>query len=112
MEEDSLRQVARQFMYTHPGSIISGSILEIFAMGWEKDSIQALFNVLTTQVQQSDIGKHMVRYLDLDQAVKVGDNFADFSLPNEHGEPRALSDYKGKYVLLYFGILGVGMQSR
>ena len=102
MEEDGLQQVARQFIYSHPGSIISGSILETYAQRWGKDSVQALFNTLTPQVQKSDIGKRVAQYLEFNQALKVGDNFIDFSLPNKDGELRSLSAYKGKYVLLYF----------
>ncbi|AUJ25461.1 MULTISPECIES: thioredoxin-dependent thiol peroxidase [Virgibacillus] len=34
--------------------------------------------------------------------VQVGEKVADFSLPNQAGELVRLSDYKGKYVVLYF----------
>lgn len=34
--------------------------------------------------------------------VEVGKKVADFTLPNQAGEAISLSDYKGKYVILYF----------
>ena len=34
--------------------------------------------------------------------VEVGQKIADFTLPNQTGEEISLSDYKGKYVILYF----------
>lgn len=34
--------------------------------------------------------------------VEVGKKVADFTLPNQAGEEISLSDYKGKYVILYF----------
>ncbi|RFA36043.1 thioredoxin-dependent thiol peroxidase [Virgibacillus dokdonensis] len=34
--------------------------------------------------------------------VQVGEKVADFSLPNQAGELVRLSDYKGKYIVLYF----------
>ena len=34
--------------------------------------------------------------------MKKGEKAADFSLPDENGKVRSLSDYSGKWVLLYF----------
>jgi len=31
-----------------------------------------------------------------------GDKAPDFSLPDQHGKPRALKEYRGRWVLLYF----------
>ncbi len=33
---------------------------------------------------------------------KPGDAAPDFRLPDQEGNPRGLSDYKGKWVLLFF----------
>ncbi|BAC12859.1 thioredoxin-dependent thiol peroxidase [Oceanobacillus iheyensis] len=35
-------------------------------------------------------------------SVEIGSKVNDFSLPNQHGENISLSDYQGKYVVLYF----------
>ncbi|MBT2601391.1 MULTISPECIES: thioredoxin-dependent thiol peroxidase [unclassified Oceanobacillus] len=35
-------------------------------------------------------------------SVEIGSKVNDFSLPNQNGENISLSDYKGKYVVLYF----------
>lgn len=35
-------------------------------------------------------------------AVEVGKQAPDFTLPNQNGEQISLSDFKGKYVVLYF----------
>jgi peroxiredoxin Q/BCP len=32
----------------------------------------------------------------------VGDDAPDFTLPNQHGDPVSLSDYRGRRVVLYF----------
>ena len=34
--------------------------------------------------------------------LNVGDDAPDFTLPNQHGDPVSLSDYRGRRVVLYF----------
>ncbi len=37
-----------------------------------------------------------------EQKLKVGDNAPSFSLPDQDGKMRKLSEFKGKWVVLYF----------
>ncbi len=38
----------------------------------------------------------------IDMTVEAGKEIADFTLPNQAGKEISLSDYRGKYVILYF----------
>jgi peroxiredoxin len=90
------------YIKTHPKSLISGSVLKIYCTTWGKDTSRLLYDGLSEKVKQSDFGKSIYEYLSLNKNIKVGDKFADFTLPDINGKNVSLSDYKNKYVLLDF----------
>ena len=96
------KRVYIDYIKSHPNSLISGNTLGIFCKGWGKDTSKLLYDGLSKRVKQSEFGKSIYEYLTLTKDIKVGDKFADFTLPDINGKDVSLSDYKNKYVLLDF----------
>lgn len=90
------------YIKSHPNSLISGYVLKVYCTSWGKDTSKLLYDELSEKVKQSEFGKSVHEYLTLAKDIKVGDKFADFTLPDVDGKNISLSDYKGKYVLLDF----------
>lgn len=90
------------YITSHPNSLISGWELNGQCRRWGKDTSKLLYDGLSERVQQSEFGKIVHEYLTWAKNIKVGDKYADFTLPDIDGINVSLSDYKGKYVLLEF----------
>jgi len=96
------KEINIDYIKSHPNSLISGNVLKVFCTTWGKETSKLLYNGLTERVKQSEFGKKVYEYISLNKDIKVGDKFADFTLPNIDGKNISLSDYKNKYVLLDF----------
>lgn len=96
------KSISIDYIKSHPNSLISGLVLKIYCTSWGKDTSKLLYDGLSERVKQSEFGKSVHEYLTLAKDIKVGDKFADFTLPDIYGKNVSLSDYKGKYVLLDF----------
>ncbi|MCW5914915.1 MAG: AhpC/TSA family protein [Chitinophagaceae bacterium] len=96
------KNIGINYIKTHPNSLISGNELQVFCTTWGKDTSKILYDGLTERVKQSEFGKKVYEYISLNKDIKVGDKFADFTLPDINGKNISLSDYKNKYVLLDF----------
>lgn len=90
------------YIKSHPNSLISSYVLKVYCTSWGKDTSKLLYDELSERVKESEFGKSVHEYLTLAKDIKVGDKFADFTLPDFNGKNISLSDYKGKYVLLDF----------
>jgi peroxiredoxin len=64
--------------------------------------IQELYNILSPELKQSTYGQGIKIFLDLPVLPEIGDKYVDFALPNPKGDTLRLSDYEGKYALIYF----------
>lgn len=96
------KAVLVSYIQSHPNSIYSGNLLKIYCTSWGKDTASMLFNGLTSRVKESEFGKSIQEYLALAKDIKVGDRYADFTLPNINNKDVSLSSYQNKYVLLDF----------
>lgn len=90
------------YIKEHPNSFYSGFLLKVYCTTWGKDTSKLLYKELSEKVKKSEFGNSIGEYLSLSKDIKVGDKFADFTLPNINGKKVSLSNYKGKYVLLDF----------
>lgn len=52
--------------------------------------------------KESEYGKKIAKYIDLNKEPKVGDQFVDFEMTDTKGNRKKLSELKGKIVLLEF----------
>ncbi len=78
-----------------------------------KDSLQHMYNSLTTTFKQSNFGQRIGNYLKVGDILKKGDQMTDFGAMDKDGNKHRLADMKGKYILLDFSTTYCGpcMQS-
>lgn len=91
-----------QFIRNNPASIISVNLLSIYATTWGKQITSELYDKLTSDVKNTSYGKITAEYISLNQDIRMGEPFVDFTQNNTEGKPVKVSDFKGKYVLLEF----------
>lgn len=86
----------------NPDSLGSAKTLAVMCNTFGKEKTTELYNKLAPMVRNSDEGKMVEQYLQLNQDLKVGDLFVDFEMPDSNGQQRKLSEFHGKIVLLEF----------
>lgn len=106
-ETDSLQSEARvtkeiDFVNKNPNSIHSAYVLSVYAKTWGKKTTKKLFNQFSIKNKNSDYGKSIAKYLELNKDPQIGDQFVDFEMEDPNGELRKLSDLKANFVLLEF----------
>ncbi len=104
MEEkrDSVDAYKIEFVKKHPNSFLSASILYVRQNRLPIEELEALYNTLPKQVQESDMGITVGKTIAARKFVAVGNYAPDFTSKDTSGNPVKLSDFKGKYVLLEF----------
>ena len=107
------KQSTIDFIKKHPASIVSANVLNVYATTWGKDTVTMLYKNLSPALKTSQYGNSISDYIKLNKNIRIGDEFADFSMPNTEGKNVSLSDYKGKVVLLEFwGFRGAELSQR
>ncbi|MBC7846393.1 MAG: AhpC/TSA family protein [Flavobacterium sp.] len=94
-----------KFIQNHPDNIVSAHNLSIMASVFGKEKSMELFSNMSKENQQSEYGKKIAGLLlDLNdlKPVEIGEKYRDFSMLNQNGIEKKLSDFKGKLVLLEF----------
>lgn len=91
-----------EFIKNNPNSIVSASMLSIYASTWGKVRTVELYEQLSSSNKSSKFGKEVARYIELNKEPKIGDKYVDFESENQYGELKRLSDAQGKVVLLEF----------
>src|SRR5690606_4761808 len=86
----------------HPNSIVSAHLLEVYSSTWGREQTNALFTSFSEENKSSKYGILISNYLQLNQDLKMGERFADFTQEAVDGKQVRLSDYEGKVVLLEF----------
>lgn len=104
---DTLSREARlikeqEFVSNNPNSIVSASILSVYSTTWGKTKTKELFDKFSEKHKNSEYGKQIARYIELNKDPKVGEAFADFEMEDQNGELRRLSETKGNAILLEF----------
>lgn len=90
------------FIKTHPKSIISIYVLNIYKQTLGKAKLKDLYFLMDSQIRNTVDGKSIKQYIGLPDPVIVGDKFTDIELPDLNGKPIKLSSLKGNYILLEF----------
>ncbi len=106
-ETDSLPRHERlnknmEFVKTHPNSINSAYILSVYSTTWGKAKTKELFDNFSTKNKNTEYGKSISKYIELNKNPNIGENYIDFEMEDTDGEIRKLSDLKGKFILLEF----------
>jgi peroxiredoxin len=95
-------QLSMDFIKTHPASLISVWLLNIYKTSWGREKTKVFFNEFESQIQNTSYGKSVSEYIKQKEVVRVGDHFVDIELKNLNGVIVKLSSLEGKYILLDF----------
>lgn len=91
------------FINTHPNSYISLVIIsDLLRNGTAIQNLEIAFSKLSAGMKVSDLGKQTASKIAGQKRSAMNAIAPNFSLPNTAGKMVALSDYRGKYVLVDF----------
>jgi len=91
-----------KFVENNPNSIVSAYVLSVYSAAWGKEKTKELFEQFSKENKNSEYGKKIVKYIELNKNPKIGEQFVDFEMSDPNGNSKRLSDYKGKFILLEF----------
>ncbi len=106
-ETDSLPRGERlektmAFVRANPNSIHSAYILSVYSTTWGKEKSKELFNQFSAGNKNTEYGKSISKYIEVNKDPKIGEKYVDFEMENTIGVLEKLSDFNGKIVLLEF----------
>lgn len=98
------KEVYADYIRKNPGSPIAFFALQQFsgALIDQPDETQKLFNLLPQSLRQSPDGRRMETLIQFAKLTPVGSQAPEFTESDPDGKTVALSDFKGKYVLVNF----------
>lgn len=97
---DAVKKAFREFIKTHPNSLVGLNGLTELADVDEFETVNALYEGLTPAVQNSPIGKRFGKKLSVLKKVSIGALIPDLALEDTSGVFTNLSSFKGHYVLI------------
>lgn len=101
--------VETDYIKNNPDELYSAITLkQLMTYTIPKEKTKALYENLSAEIQETKYGITIKKYLDLSLDLKIGDQAADFQLPDLDGNLVGLKDFKGKYILLDFWGSGCG----
>lgn len=101
-QEEQKKQQMVLFIQNNPNSIVSIYQMNIWATTWGRELSTKLYTPLSPGLKNTPYGQNVGAYIALNQDIKIGGPFVDFSQENLQGQKVKLSDYRGKIVLLDF----------
>lgn len=94
-----------KFVQNNPNNLASAYTLSVMASVFGKEKSTELFSNMSEENKRSEYGKRISSILlnlnDLKPA-EIGEKYRDFSMNNQNGIEKKLSDFNGKVVLLEF----------
>jgi len=102
LSREEKRFKEKEFVNDNPNSIVSASILSFYSTTWGKEKTKELFDKFSENNKNSEYGKQVARYIELNKDPKVGEPFIDFEMEDQNGELKRLSEIKGNAVLIEF----------
>lgn len=109
LSEDEQLEGAKEFVNKYPNSIHSAYILSIYASTFGKDISESLFEQFSAENKNTEYGKQIAKYIELNKNPKIGEEYVDFEMKDTNGETRKLSDTKGELILLEFWSANCGV---
>ncbi len=102
LSEEDQRKKEIEFIKKHPKSIVSAETLSLYCTTLGKEETKKLFDQLSKKNKESKYGKIIKAYIELYAEPKIGGQFIDFEMIDLYGNPKKLSELKGKTILLDF----------
>lgn len=94
-----------KFVQNNPNNLASAYTLSVMASVFGKEKSTELFSNMSEENKKSEYGKKIAGLLlDLNdlKSAEIGEKYRDFTMLNQNGIEKKLSDFKGKVVLLEF----------
>lgn len=91
-----------EFVSKNPYSVHSAYILSVYSTTWGKEKSKELFEKFSLKNKNSEYGKSISKYIQLNKDPKIGEKYVDFEMKNTNGKIEKLSDFNNKIVLLEF----------
>ena len=91
-----------EFISKNPNSIHSAYLLSVYSTTWGKKKSKELFKKFSLKNKNSEYGKSISKYIQLNKDPKIGEKYVDFEMKNTNGKIEKLSDFNNKIVLLEF----------
>ncbi|ASZ13261.1 redoxin domain-containing protein [Chitinophaga pendula] len=98
---EETRQNAMQFFKEHPTSMLTATMLRFYIPSMTADEAQGYYDRLG-EAQKSEEGKELLAEINNLRSGSPGSMATEFSGKDINGQNLALSDFKGKYVLIDF----------
>jgi peroxiredoxin/competence transcription factor ComK len=95
-------EIYQNFIKENPNSLVSVYLLSVYTTTWGKEKTEELYEKFSQDNKDTEYGKQILRYIELNKEPKIGDKFVDFQMEDSKGDIQKLSDIKGKAVLLEF----------
>lgn len=95
-------QFDKDYVKTHPNSLIAAYLLSVYTSTWGKTSVAPLYQNLSAAMKNTNYGKNILTFLTLNREIKIGGPYVDFEQTNTAGKKIKLSAIRGKYTLLEF----------
>ncbi len=102
--QDEARDFELNYVKENPNAIISVFIIQKAQQQrlLPEDEIEALYNGLSPEMQNTSIGKKLKEKIDQGKKVTIGSKAPNFSAPTPSGEELALNDVLGKVTIIDF----------
>lgn len=100
--EEEKRDKYLAYVNNHTNSIISAHLLNVYASTWGVGITTSLYEGLSSEMRSTSYGKNVLEFISLNEDLKIGDKYVDFSQEDTHQRIVKLSDFNGKVVLLEF----------
>jgi len=97
-----LDQEDYRFFKAHPSSFVTAYMLRFHVAELSPDSLEGYYNRLGTEIQRSAYGRYIAEEIIKLRRGSPGSRAQDFVVTDINGNRLALSDLKGKYVLIDF----------
>lgn len=90
------------FIKANPDSYVSAYLLRFMVSGSKLPELEALYGGLSDKVKKSSYGLEISKEIEEFKSGSPGSKAYEFSTTDINGKPLALTDFRGKYVLLDF----------
>ena len=90
------------FIRQHPNSYLSAKILESNMIEFGKEKTDSLFRSLSRPIRETETGKLISNFVNLNRDPEVGEKFVDFSQKDQEGNVIDFSSVRGEVTLIEF----------
>lgn len=96
------QNIAYHFFLSHPNSYVTADRVRYFVSRFELDTLKLLYNNFNDELKTSKGAQALKEEIRKLQAGSPGSLAVDFATADIDGKQLALSDFKGKYIILDF----------